>query len=185
MYNAHFVQLVTIQAIYSSLHCLHSDCAYSDRAPPQALLYRGKHRTWVCPDSFVPRGELRTRVGEHRTRVPSIRVRTLGRALAASPAIPWSGGTLRRKLPRWWLPSFFVAVDVLAQERAYLAHHDAQARQSKYAAGDQHERETVREQRLGDSEAPRHQPVGPGGSRDRPRGRTLLRGHFCAGDWQD
>ena len=128
---------------------------YSDRAPPQALLYRGKHRTWVCPDSFVPRGELRTRVGEHRTRVPSIRVRTLGRAPAASPAIPWSGGTLRRKLPRWWLPSFFVAVDVLAQERAYLAHHDAQARQSKYAAGDQHERETVREQRLGDSETPR------------------------------
>ena len=29
-----------IQAIYSSLHCLHSDCAYSDRAPPQTLLYR-------------------------------------------------------------------------------------------------------------------------------------------------
>ena len=42
---------------------------YSDRAPPQALLYRGKHRTWVCPDSFVPRGEHRTRVGEHRTLV--------------------------------------------------------------------------------------------------------------------
>ena len=88
-------------------------------------------------------------------RLDSIRVRTLGRVPAASPAIPWPAGALRRKLPRWWLLSFFVAVDVLAQERAYLAHHDAQARQSKYAAGDQHERETVREQRLGDSEAPR------------------------------
>ena len=44
---------------------------------------------------------------------------------------------------------------VVQQQQAYLAHHDDQARQSEYAAGEQREREAVREQRFGDSEAGR------------------------------
>ena len=45
----------------------------------------------------------------------------------------------------------FVVVDVLVQQRAYLAHHDAQAHESQCAAGEKREREAVREQRFGDS----------------------------------
>jgi hypothetical protein len=44
---------------------------------------------------------------------------------------------------------------VVQQQQAYLAHHDDQARQSEYAAGEQREREAVREQRFSNSEAGR------------------------------
>ena len=58
----------------------------------------------------------------------SVRFMPLARAPATSPAVLWPGGALR--IPRcWWLPPFLDAVDVVVEQRAYLAHHDAQAHQ--------------------------------------------------------